>query len=174
MSRLIYDEELAKKAPEESQKICPVAKTQNMIAGKWKIIILWLLSIETRRFNELQRLLPGISKGILTRQLRELETDYLIHREVYKEVPPKVEYSLTELGESFIPILKSIAEWGEQFEVKKIEIEKLAKKHNYEFINVNQGLMDEEGNLKEEYAIDGIHMWANGYSVVLENMKKYL
>jgi lysophospholipase L1-like esterase len=55
-----------------------------------------------------------------------------------------------------------------------VEIEKLAKKHNYEFINVNQGLTDEEGNLKEEYAIDGAHMWANGYAVVLENMKKYL
>jgi lysophospholipase L1-like esterase len=55
-----------------------------------------------------------------------------------------------------------------------VEMKKLAKKHNYEFINVNKGLMDEEGNLKEEYAIDGVHMWANGYSVVLENMKKYL
>jgi len=123
MSKLIYDEKLAKKAPEESQKICPVAKTQNMIAGKWKLIILWLLSIETRRFNVLQKLLPGISKGILTSQLRELEADHLIHREVYKEVPPKVEYSLTELGKSLIPILKSIAEWGEQVEKKKVEIE---------------------------------------------------
>lgn len=130
MSKLIYDEELAKKAPEESQKICPVAKTQNMIAGKWKIIILWLLSTQIRRFNELQRLLPGISKGILTRQLRELETDYLIHREVYKEVPPKVEYSLTELGKSFIPILKSIAQWGDQVEKKKIEIQNSEKNNS--------------------------------------------
>lgn len=100
----------------ENIKTCSIAKPQNMIAGKWKLTILWLVSMQTRRFNELQRLLPGISKGILTRQLRELETDGLIHREVYKEVPPKVEYSLTELGDSFMPILNSIAEWGKRFE----------------------------------------------------------
>ncbi|MGR6544075.1 winged helix-turn-helix transcriptional regulator [Paenibacillus tundrae] len=100
----------------ENIKRCAIAKPQNMIAGKWKLTILWLISMQTRRFNELQRLLPGISKGILTRQLRELETDGLIHREVYKEVPPKVEYSLTALGDSFMPILNSIAEWGKRFE----------------------------------------------------------
>ncbi|WP_133566951.1 winged helix-turn-helix transcriptional regulator [Paenibacillus sp. BK673] len=100
----------------ENIKTCAIARPQNMIAGKWKLTILWLVSMQTRRFNELQRLLPGISKGILTRQLRELETDGLIHREVYKEVPPKVEYSLTALGDSFMPILNSIAEWGKNFE----------------------------------------------------------
>lgn len=100
----------------ENIKRCAIAKPQNMIAGKWKLTILWLISMQTRRFNELQRLLPGISKGILTRQLRELEADGLIHREVYKEVPPKVEYSLTALGDSFMPILNSIAEWGKRFE----------------------------------------------------------
>ncbi|MDR6721596.1 DNA-binding HxlR family transcriptional regulator [Paenibacillus amylolyticus] len=100
----------------ENVRTCAIAKPQNMIAGKWKLTILWLISMQTRRFNELQRLLPGISKGILTRQLRELETDGLIHREVYKEVPPKVEYSLTALGDSFMPILTSIAEWGKRFE----------------------------------------------------------
>ena len=77
------------------ETVCPVTQTQDIIAGKWKIIILWNLSTQTRRFNELQRLLPNISKGILTRQLRELEEDQMVHREVYKEVPPKVEYSLT-------------------------------------------------------------------------------
>ena len=92
------------------ETVCPVTQTQDIIAGKWKIIILWNLSTQTRRFNELQRLLPNISKGILTRQLRELEEDNMVHREVYKEVPPKVEYSLTPLGQSFIPILQSMGE----------------------------------------------------------------
>lgn len=104
------------KPPEEQKEICPITETQNIISGKWKIIILWHLSRDTRRFNELQRLLPGISKGILTHQLRELEEAQMIHREVYKEVPPKVEYSLTPLGKSFIPILESMGEWGKRYQ----------------------------------------------------------
>ena len=99
--------------------VCPITQTQDIIAGKWKIIILWNLSTQTRRFNELQRLLPNISKGILTRQLRELEEDRMVHREVYKEVPPKVEYSLTPLGQSFIPILNSMGEWSKKNLVSK-------------------------------------------------------
>lgn len=101
--------------PEEHKEVCPVTQTQDIIAGKWKIIILWHLSTKTRRFNELQRLLPNISKGILTRQLRELEEDQMVHREVYKEVPPKVEYSLTPLGKSFLPILHSMGEWSKKY-----------------------------------------------------------
>ncbi|WP_312754177.1 winged helix-turn-helix transcriptional regulator [Rummeliibacillus suwonensis] len=100
--------------PEEQIEVCPVTQAQDIIARKWKIIILWHLSKQTRRFNELQRLLPKISKGILTRQLRELEEDQMVHREVYKEVPPKVEYSLTPLGQSFIPILDSMGEWSKK------------------------------------------------------------
>lgn len=107
------------KPTEKQKEVCPVTETQDIIAGKWKIIILWHLSSKTIRFNELQRLLPGISKGILTRQLRELEEDQMIHREVYKEVPPKVEYSLTLLGKSFIPILDSMGEWGKKYKVLK-------------------------------------------------------
>ncbi|MFP7223897.1 winged helix-turn-helix transcriptional regulator [Priestia filamentosa] len=107
---------------EEQEEVCSLTLTQNVIAGRWKIIILWYISRRTRRFNELQRLLPGISKGILTRQLRELEEDGLVHREVYKEVPPKVEYSLTQQGESFIPILDIMREWGGKYmEEKKKE-----------------------------------------------------
>lgn len=101
--------------PEEQVEVCPVTQTQDIISGKWKIIILWHLGRQTRRFNELQRLLPDISKGILTRQLRELEEDQMVHREVYKEVPPKVEYSLTPLGKTFIPILNSMGEWGKKY-----------------------------------------------------------
>lgn len=93
---------------------CPVTQTHNIIAGKWKIIILWHLSTKTIRFNEFQRLLPGISKGTLSNQLRELEKDGMIHREIYNEVPPKVEYSLTFLGESFVPILQSMGDWSKK------------------------------------------------------------
>lgn len=94
---------------------CAVLAAQNLIAGKWKLPILSHLRLETKRFNELQRLLPEISQGILTRQLRELEQDGLIHREVYKEVPPKVEYSLTEIGQSFIPVLDVVCNWGKEY-----------------------------------------------------------
>ncbi len=95
--------------------MCPVYRLQNIIGGKWKIIILHHLSTHTRRFNELQRSIPGISKGILTQQLRELEQDQMVHREVYKEVPPKVEYSLTALAQSFIPIIQSMDAWGREY-----------------------------------------------------------
>lgn len=101
-------------AAEHMRKICPVTETQNVIAGKWKIVILYHLQ-ETRRFGELQRLLPGISKAILTSQLRELEHDRMIHRKVYQEVPPKVEYSLAEAGRQFVPILESMGEWGRKY-----------------------------------------------------------
>lgn len=94
---------------------CAVLAAQNLIAGKWKLPILAHLRQETKRFNELQKLLPDISQGILTRQLRELEQDGLIHREVYKEVPPKVEYSLTEIGQSFMPVLDVICNWGKEY-----------------------------------------------------------
>jgi DNA-binding HxlR family transcriptional regulator len=94
---------------------CPVVVVQNLITGKWKLPILWNLSQATRRFNELQKLLPEISQGILTQQLRELERDGIVHREVYKEVPPKVEYSLTYIGQSFIPILSIICDWGKSY-----------------------------------------------------------
>ena len=94
---------------------CPVIVVQNMIAGKWKLSILWQLSDGTKRFNELQKLLPDISQGILTQQLRELERDGLVHREIYREVPPKVEYSLTEIGQSFKPVLSIMCDWGKKY-----------------------------------------------------------
>jgi DNA-binding HxlR family transcriptional regulator len=91
---------------------CPVTVTQNVLMGKWKLAMLWILGQKTRRFSELQRLMPKVSRGVLTQQLRELERDGLIHREVYKEVPPKVEYSLTDVGRSFIPVMEQIMAWG--------------------------------------------------------------
>lgn len=97
---------------EDNNYICPVSAMQNILMGKWKFSILWILSRKTARFNELQRLIPDVSRGVLTQQLRELEHFQIVHREVYNEVPPKVEYSLTEIGQSFIPVMTTIMEWG--------------------------------------------------------------
>lgn len=121
MARFSYKD--ASISEEMQQEICPLTVTQNVIAGRWKIVILWHLSQnEMIRFNELLRMLPGISKGILTRQLRELEEDELVHREVYKVVPPKVEYSLTEQGKKFIPVLEAMQVWGKELLNRKIEM----------------------------------------------------
>lgn len=91
---------------------CPVEATVEVIGGKWKGIILYHLLDGTKRFNELKRLKPNITQRMLTLQLRELEADGIIHREVYREVPPKVEYSLTELGESLRPMILLMMEWA--------------------------------------------------------------
>lgn len=94
---------------------CPVAITQNVVAGKWKLIIIWMLKDGPKRFNELQRSIPGIRLGYLTQQLRELEQDQLVYRQVYPVVPPRVEYSLTELGQKFLEVMDKMYEWGEQY-----------------------------------------------------------
>jgi DNA-binding HxlR family transcriptional regulator len=92
---------------------CPVEATLDLIDGKWKAVILYHLLDETIRFNELgRRLSRRISQRMLTRQLRELETAGLIHREVYAEVPPRVEYSLTQRGRSLEPVIRSLWIWG--------------------------------------------------------------
>ncbi|MET4655717.1 DNA-binding HxlR family transcriptional regulator [Exiguobacterium sp. PvP048] len=101
-------------SPLSQRTACPVTRAQTIMVGKWKIVLLWHLSTGTKRFHELEQLLPGISKGILTRQLRELEADSMINRRVYREIPPKVEYSLTEIGHSFLPILDQMAAWSNQ------------------------------------------------------------
>ncbi|MDH5712275.1 MAG: helix-turn-helix transcriptional regulator [Gammaproteobacteria bacterium] len=94
---------------------CPVEATLDVIGGKWKCVILFHLLIATRRFNELRRLMPGVTQRMLTRQLRELEADKIIKRKVYPEVPPKVEYSLTEFGETLEPILIMLQKWGFEY-----------------------------------------------------------
>lgn len=92
-----------------------MSRLQSIISGKWKILIIWYISVyKIQRFGELQRRLGGITQSTLTKQLRELENDGIIHRGVYAEVPPKVEYSLTEMGESFVPILLSMKEWSDE------------------------------------------------------------
>lgn len=93
-------------------KNCPMRSTLQIIGGKWKPLILQQVNGKTRRFGELQRVIPEITKQMLTKNLRELESNSIIYREVYAEVPPKVEYSLTKKGESLIPILESMEKWG--------------------------------------------------------------
>ena len=94
---------------------CPVEATLDLIDGKWKAVILYHLVNDTVRFNELRRRLSRITQRMLTRQLRELEADGLIHREIYAEVPPRVEYSLTTLGRSLEPVVRALWTWGNQY-----------------------------------------------------------
>ncbi len=100
---------------------CPVEAAIEAIGGKWKGVILYHLD-STKRFNELQRLMPSITQRMLTKQLRELEDDGIVHRTVYAEVPPRVEYNLTEFGDTLRPILAELEKWGNRY------LEKLA--HN--------------------------------------------
>jgi DNA-binding HxlR family transcriptional regulator len=88
--------------------------TLNVIGGKWKPIVLHMLSSGTMRFGELKKNIPPVSQKMLTQQLRELEADGIIGRKVYAEVPPKVEYTLTERGVTLKPILEKLYEWGKE------------------------------------------------------------
>lgn len=97
---------------------CPVTFTTHIIGGKWKPSILYYLQGKVRRFSELQRLLSGPTKKMLTQQLRELERDDIVHRKVYAEVPPRVEYSLTKHGESLRPILRLMSAWGKRHQAR--------------------------------------------------------
>ena len=92
-----------------------MTKLQSVIGGKWKILIMWYISVyKVQRFGELQRRIGNeITKSTLTKQLRELENDGWINRQIYQEIPPRVEYTLTELAESFVPILEQMKEWSE-------------------------------------------------------------
>ena len=91
---------------------CGMNKLQKIIGGKWKLLILWSLRDKTKRFGELSREFSFITQSMLTKQLRELEDDGFVNRYVYREVPPRVEYSLTELGRKFIPLLTELDSWG--------------------------------------------------------------
>ena len=98
---------------------CPVEATLELIGGKYKSLILWHLAGGILRFNELQKQLPSATPKMLTQQLRELEAQKLIHREVYPVIPPKVEYSLTQTGRSLLPILTAMRDWGAEYLRKK-------------------------------------------------------
>lgn len=94
---------------------CPVEATIELIGGKYKAVILWHLTDGKKRFSELKRLIPKATEKMLAQQLRDLESDGLIIRTVYPVVPPKVEYSLSEFGESIIPVLDSMCNWGNEY-----------------------------------------------------------
>lgn len=94
---------------------CPVEAALEAIGGKWKGLILFHLQTGTKRYNELRKLLPDVTQRMLTKQLRELETDQIIQRQVFAEVPPRVEYSLTSFGETLTPVLSALQQWGSRY-----------------------------------------------------------
>lgn len=109
---------------------CPVKLTASIIGGKWKAPLLFYLEGRTRRFCELQRLIPGLTKKMLTQHLRELERDGIVNRKVFAEVPPHVEYSLTRHGESLKPILKLMSAWGKRHRARYGIVLPRSKKSN--------------------------------------------
>jgi DNA-binding HxlR family transcriptional regulator len=107
--KIIFDEES-----------CPVTATMQVLGGKWKsILINAIYHTSPARFGELKRSVKGITQSMLTQQLRELESDGLICRKIYAEIPPRVEYTLTEFGLTLSPIILSMAKWGEDYRLKK-------------------------------------------------------
>lgn len=95
--------------------VCPVETTLTLIGNKWKVLILRDLLPGKKRFGELKKSIGSVSQKVLTAQLRDMEKDGLVNRKVYAEVPPRVEYSLTDLGQSLKPILDSMKSWGEEY-----------------------------------------------------------
>jgi DNA-binding HxlR family transcriptional regulator len=94
---------------------CPIEATLSVLGGKWTPLVLWHLRDETLRFGELRRKIPNITKKMLSQRLQELEAEGVVHREAYAEVPPRVEYSLTDFGETLRPVLESMCEWGAEY-----------------------------------------------------------
>ena len=107
-----------------SYENCPVEAALDLVGGKWKAVILNLLLEETLRFNALRRKLPNITQRMLTNQLRELEADGLLRREVYAQVPPKVEYSLTDRGRTLAPVLAALRKWGMEYALSSAQIDR--------------------------------------------------
>lgn len=94
---------------------CPYVTVQKLLSGKWALVILFLLLNRTMRFSELQRELPKLTQATLTKQLRTLEENGLIIRTIYNQIPPKVEYSLSDIGEKFKPVMESLRVWGDEY-----------------------------------------------------------
>ncbi|MFD2935384.1 winged helix-turn-helix transcriptional regulator [Spirosoma flavum] len=103
----------------EKEFTCPMDLTMDYLAGRWKTVVLWYLIQDKKRFSELSRLIPNMTEKMLSLQLRQLEADGLIWRQVHAEVPPRVEYGLTEAGQTLIPILKAMSSWGLKKAVKQ-------------------------------------------------------
>lgn len=96
---------------------CPVTATMGVIGGKWKILILYLITNDVNRFGKLSMMLKDISKQMLTTQLRDLERDGIIKRVIYPEIPPRVEYFLTEKGQALVPVFEALKQWGNKYEL---------------------------------------------------------
>ncbi|MCU0446427.1 MAG: helix-turn-helix transcriptional regulator [Microscillaceae bacterium] len=101
-----------------SSETCPVTFTTHLIGGRWKPLIIFMISLGINRFGEMQRALPEISKTMLTQELRDLEKNSIIDREIFAEIPPRVEYSLTAWGKATLPILQAMAEWGQNYRLQ--------------------------------------------------------
>ncbi|NIJ55489.1 winged helix-turn-helix transcriptional regulator [Dyadobacter arcticus] len=105
------------------ENTCPVTSTMQVLGGKWKpILINAIYFTSPARFGELRRSVKGINQSMLTSQLRELEDDGIISRKIYAEIPPRVEYTLTEFGLTLSPILQSMAKWGNEYRIKKQKV----------------------------------------------------
>jgi len=108
----------------KKEYFCPVEAAIDVIGGKWKPLILWQLKeTDVIRYNKLQQNLHGVSPRMLTKQLRELEEDGLVHREMHPEIPPRVEYSLTEFGKTVSPIIEALCSWGTEFLGRQCPVE---------------------------------------------------
>lgn len=110
----IDDNQTIKFLPKENN-FCPVHATMDVFAGKWKMLILFNLRNEIKRFGQLKNLIPGITQTMLSKQLQDLVNDQIVHREIYAEIPPRVEYSLTEIGQSLIPVISIMEKWGVEY-----------------------------------------------------------
>jgi DNA-binding HxlR family transcriptional regulator len=115
---------MKKNVDTQSEQECPISGIQQIIRGKWTVIILYYLSQGTLRFGELSRRIPMITQANLTRELKALESCGMIHREVFHEVPPRVEYSLTDVGKDFLPIIRDLEEFTRCYQEKCGEDEK--------------------------------------------------
>lgn len=102
-------------AERQERTKCPMETTLEIIGNKWKPVIIFHLLRGKKRFGELQRLILGVTRQMLTQHLREMEAHGILHREIYQQVPPKVEYSLTETGRTLIPVLQAMTEWGRKY-----------------------------------------------------------
>ena len=98
----------------DGERPCPLTAALNVIGGKWNVIVLYWLATGTRRFSDLQRLMPAVTHKVLTGSLRQLQHDGLVLRAVYPEVPPRVEYTLSEHGRSVVPVVEAIRQWGHE------------------------------------------------------------
>lgn len=105
------------------EKSCPVTATMQVLGGKWKVILINAIYLTSpARFGELKRSVKGITQSMLTQQLRELEDDGVISRKIYAEIPPRVEYTLTEFGLTLSPIIQSMGKWGKEYRINKQKV----------------------------------------------------